>query len=108
MRGVVAEPLHIRKMNPLCTVSEQVPQLRERPLGWPGLSIRGAFWTEVGHKNRKRPTRAEKERGAKHRLNWENGQGEQESTKVAKILKGLIIRRLWVRVPPAPPCTSST
>ena len=66
-----------RKVNPLLAGLRPTPELGRSSRAHFGLSFRDAFGTQVGHKDRKRLTRVEEERGAKPRLTWENRQDEQ-------------------------------
>lgn len=56
--------------NPLLSVLEPVSQLGGRLLRRPDWSIQDVFGTLVGHKDRKRLTKAESECGAKQCLTW--------------------------------------
>jgi len=49
------------KVNPLRVSWRDAPELGDRLDTQPDLSLRDAFWTQVGHKDRKRLTRAEED-----------------------------------------------
>lgn len=56
--------------NSLRASARQPPELGDRLSAQPGLSFRDTFGTQVGHKDRKRLTRADKECGTKQCLTW--------------------------------------
>ncbi|GHI01786.1 hypothetical protein Scel_84310 [Streptomyces cellostaticus] len=66
-------------------------------------SNQGGVGTQSGHKDRNRLTKTKGCRHAPPLLTCKNVMNERGQARAAKILKGLIIRRPWVRVPPAPP-----
>ncbi|MFE1923341.1 ATP-binding cassette domain-containing protein [Streptomyces asoensis] len=79
------------------------PSWRYVPIRPVASHNQGGVGTQSGHKDRNRLAKA---KGCRHDpplLTCKNVMNERGRARAAKILKGLIIRRPWVRVPPAPP-----
>jgi hypothetical protein len=77
--------------------------LARRPLSGPGVAREWPQWPASGRKGGERSGKGRAGPYRKTALTCGNGKPEAGSGRSRTILKGLIIRRPWVRVPPAPP-----